>query len=236
MQRPDQTVSTVLVVDDEDDILELLTYNLQRAAIKTLTARNGVEAISIARHHPVDLIILDFLMPRMDGLETCRRIRQDSHLRYIPILFFTVRSGEEDHIRGLDSGADSYLPKTSSMGVIISQVRALIRGVGRQDTAPAKLAVHDLEIDRGRFVVFRKKGDERIELRFPRKEFELLHFLASSPGRVYGRQDLLDRVWGSDVYITERTVDVHVRKIREKLGSKYIETVTGVGYRFADQA
>lgn len=236
MPRSSQQSSTVLIVDDEDDILDLLTYNLQSVGINTLTARDGVEAIDIARRNEVDLIILDIMMPQMDGLEACRRIRRDSRLRQIPILFLTARSGEEDHIRGLDCGADSYLPKTSGIGVIISQVRALMRGVGRAATAPATLAVHDLEIDRDRFVVFRKKGDDRIELRFPRKEFELLHFLASSPGLVYNRQNLLDRVWGSDVYITERTVDVHVRKIREKLGSKYIETVKGVGYRFKAQA
>ncbi len=226
---------TILVVDDEDDILDLLTYNLQRDDLHTLTAHDGLEALEQAQQHLPDLVILDIMMPRLDGLETCRRLRQDPRLRHIPILMLTALSGEEDHIRGLDVGADSYLPKTSAIGVIVSQAKALLRGVERQEQPPTLLSIHDLEIDRDRYLVFKHEAGERVEMRFPRKEFELLHFLASYPGKVFSRQELLDRVWGTDVYVVDRTVDVHVRKIREKLGSSYIETVKGVGYKFAEQ-
>ena len=227
--------STILIVDDEDDILDLLTYNLQRDGLNTLTAHDGLEALDQAQRHLPDLVILDIMMPRLDGLEPCRRLRQDPRLRHIPILMLTALSGEDDHIRGLDVGADSYLPKTSAIGVIVSQARALLRGVERQEQPPTLLSLHDLEIDRDRYLVFKREQGERVELRFPRKEFELLHFLASYPGKVFSRQELLDRVWGTDVYVVDRTVDVHVRKIREKLGSHYIETVKGVGYKFAEQ-
>jgi len=225
----------ILVVDDEDDILDLLEYNLQRDGFSTVTARDGLEALEKAHGEDPDLVILDIMMPRLDGLETCRRFRQDPRLRHIPILMLTARSGEDDHIEGLEVGADSYLPKSSAIGVIVSQAKALLRGAERLEQPSNLVRIHDLEIDRDRYLVFKKAGgEEREELRFPRKEFELLHFLASYPGKVFSRQELLDKVWGTEVYVVDRTVDVHVRKIREKLGSDYIETVKGVGYKFAE--
>ena len=226
--------SKILIVDDEDDILDLLTYNLQRAGLETLTARDGIGALDLAQKHAPDLVILDIMMPRLNGLETCQRLRQDARLRHIPILMLTALSGEDDHIEGLDVGADSYLPKTSGIGVIVSQAKALLRSGIRKEASPARLAIHDLEIDRDRYLVFKQGPDGREELRFPRREFELLHFLANSPGRVFRRQELLDSVWGTEVYVVDRTVDVHVQKIREKLGKKYITTVKGVGYKFAE--
>ncbi len=235
MPTANDTASTVLIVDDEDDILDLLTYNLERAGLKTVTASDGIGALHQAQRHNPDLIMLDIMMPRLDGLKTCRRFRQDPHLRHIPILMLTALTGEHDHIRGLDVGADSYLPKTSAVGVIVSQVKALLRGVERLEKPPSLLSIHDLEIDRDRYLVIKRRGDDRTELRFPRKEFELLHFLASSPGRVFDRQELLNQVWGKNVFVVDRTVDVHVRKIREKIGSKYIVTVKGVGYKFAER-
>ena len=235
MPTTNETTSKVLIVDDEHDILDLLTYNLERAGLETLTAHDGIEALDQIQRHTPDLVILDIMMPRLDGLQTCRRLRQDPHLRHIPILMLTALSSEDDHIRGLDVGADSYLPKTSAVGVIVSQVKALLRGVERLDKPPTLLSVHDLEIDRDRYLVFKQQGDERIELRFPHKEFELLHFFASYPGKVFGRQELLERVWGANVQVIDRTVDVHVRKIREKLGSSYILTIKGVGYKFTEQ-
>lgn len=227
---------TVLIVDDEDDILDLLAYNLERASMAPLKARNGLEALDLAQQQPVDLIILDVMMPGMDGLETCRRLRRHSRLRQIPILILTARSAEEDHIAGLDYGADSFLPKSVGLGVIISQVRAMLRGVQRQGAKGTSnvLTVLDLEIDPDRYLVHKTKKGQRTEMRFPRKEFELLHFLASTPGVVYRRADILNHIWGDEVHILDRTVDVHVRKIRKKLGKKYIETVKGVGYRFTD--
>jgi len=227
---------TILVVDDEDDILDLLQYNLEKEGFRTATARDGLEAIAKAEELQPELIVLDIMMPRMDGIEACRRIRQHARLRTTPILMLTALGGEEDHVRGLDVGADSYLPKSSAVGVIVSQVKALLRGVRRHEEPPDLLRIHDIEIDRDRYLVFQRQDGERVELRFPRKEFELLHFLASHPGKVFTRQELLDQVWGTDVYVVDRTVDVHVRKIREKIGSAYIETVKGVGYKFAEVA
>ncbi len=234
MSSPPKQRPIILIVDDEDDILELLEFNLQRNGFDTLTARDGLVALDQAHRHLPDLVILDVMMPRLDGLETCRRFRQNPLLRHIPILMLTALSGEDDHVRGLDVGADSYLPKTSAIGVILSQAKALLRSTARQEQPPTRISIHDLEIDRDRYLVFKHEAGERVELRFPRKEFELLHFLARYPGKVFTREELLDRVWGRDVYVVDRTVDVHVRKIREKLGNAYIETVKGVGYKFAE--
>ena len=234
MNAADKDAPVVLLVDDEDDILDLLAYNFRCAGLATTTALNGQAALETARRQPPDLVVLDIMMPRMNGHDACRAFRKDAKLRHIPVLMLTALSGDDNHIKGLDVGADSYLPKTTSIDVIISQAKALLRGVRRREESPARLVVHDLEIDRDRYVVFRHKDGERIALRFPRKEFELLHFLASSPGLVFTRNELLDRVWGTDVYVVNRTVDVHVRKIREKLGKEYIDTIKGVGYKFTE--
>lgn len=224
----------ILIVDDEDDILDLLQYNLKRNGFETLVARDGVTALDRARTESPDLIILDIMMPGMSGIDVCRRIRQDAHLRTIPVLMLTARTEEEDQVKGLDVGADIYLGKPVSVPILISQIKALLRSAQRSETPPDLLRVHDFEINRDRYLVYQVEGDESTELRFPRKEFELLYFLASHPGRVFSRQELLDEVWGRDVYVVDRTVDVHVRKIREKLGSEYIETVKGVGYKFKE--
>lgn len=222
----------ILVVDDEEDILDLITYNLEREGYQAETATDGVEALEKAEALEPDLIVLDIMMPRLDGLETCRRLRQHARLRTTPIMMLTARTEEEDMVRGLDVGADIYLSKPVSVPVLLSQIRALLRGASRQQTPPDLLRVHNLEINRDRYLVFQKVAGEIVELRLPRKEFELLHFLASNPGKVFSRHELLDQIWGQDVFVVDRTVDVHVRKIREKLGNEYVETVKGVGYRF----
>lgn len=224
--------ATILVVDDEEDIVDLLEYNYAREGFNVLIARDGTEAIEKATAEKPDLVVLDIMMPRMDGIEVCRRLRQDALLRHTPILMLTARTSEQDHVKGLDVGADIYLSKPISIPVLLSQTRALLRGARRSDEPPDLVRVEGLEINRARYLVYEHIDAERIELRLPRKEFELLYFLASNPGRVYSRQELLDEVWGTDVYVIDRTVDVHVRKIREKLSSDYIETVKGVGYRF----
>lgn len=226
---------TILIVDDEDDILTLLQYRLEQEGFRTETARDGVEALEQAEATQPDLIVLDIMMPRMDGNEVCRRLRRHAQLRTTPILMLTALSGEEDHLRGLEEGADDYVTKSSSIEIIVSHAKALLRSSRRHETPPDRLRIHDIEINRDRYLVFRDAGrGEPEELRFPRKEFELLHFLAAHPGKVFSRQELLDQVWGTDVYVVDRTVDVHVRKIREKLGSDYIETVKGVGYKFME--
>ncbi|ARA93661.1 DNA-binding response regulator [Rhodothermaceae bacterium RA] len=224
------------MVDDEEDIVDLLQYNLEREGFATLVARNGAEALEQAEVERPNLIILDIMMPVMDGIEVCRRLRQDARLRTTPILMLTALGEEEDHVRGLETGADIYLAKPISVPILLSQVRALLRGARRHETPPDLLKILDLEVDRDRYLVYREEGGERVSIRFPRKEFELLYFLAAHPGKVFTRQELLDQVWGRDVYVVDRTVDVHVRKIREKLGSEYIETVKGVGYKFRERA
>ncbi len=235
MAAAEDAPPTILLVDDEEDLLTLLQYNLEQEGFRTLLARDGAEALDRARAEAPALIVLDIMMPRMDGIEVCRRIRQDAHLRTTPILMLTARTEEEEQVRGLDVGADIYLSKPVSVPVLVSQAKALLRTTARSETPPDTVTVHDLEIDRDRYLVFRTEGDaEREEIHFPRKEFELLYFMAAHPGKVFSRQELLDEVWGTDVYVVDRTVDVHVRKIREKLDSRYIETVKGVGYRFME--
>jgi Response regulators consisting of a CheY-like receiver domain and a winged-helix DNA-binding domain len=226
----------VLVVDDEEDLLSLLEYNLEQEGFEVVLARDGVEAIEQTRKHEPDLIILDVMMPKMDGIEVCERLRKDAHLRTIPIMMLTARTEEEDKVEGLDVGADIYLGKPVSVSVIVSQTEALLRSARRHADPPDQIQVHNLRIDRDRYLVYQKNGEEgeENELRMPRKEFELLYFLASHPGKVFSRQEILDEVWGPDVYVVDRTVDVHVRKIRQKIGSEYIETVKGVGYRMKE--
>ncbi|MFT5141610.1 MAG: two-component system alkaline phosphatase synthesis response regulator PhoP [Rhodothermales bacterium] len=225
----DTSKQKILVVDDEDDLLDLLRYNLEKEGFSVIEARDGLEGISMAEKHAPDLIILDVMMPRMDGVEACRRIRQHATLSSTPIVMLTARGSEEDQVSGLDVGADIYLTKPISLPVLMSQVRATLRGANRSDEVPDVVKVHGLTIDRTRYVVEISGQTEPMHL--PRKEFELLRHFAANPGRVFSRQQLLDAVWGPDVYVVDRTVDVHVRKIREKVGEDLIETVKGVGYR-----
>jgi len=228
---------TILVVDDEEDLLSLLEYNLEQEGFEVVLARDGVEAIEQTRTHEPDLIVLDVMMPKMDGIEVCEQLRKDAHLRTTPIMMLTARTEEEDKVEGLDVGADIYLGKPVSVSVIVSQAKALLRSTRRHADPPDQIEVHNLRIDRDRYLVYQTPQDEdgeETELRLPRKEFELLYFLATHPGKVFSRQEILDEVWGRDVYVVDRTVDVHVRKIREKIGSEYIETVKGVGYRMKE--
>lgn len=223
---------TILLVDDEEDLLDLLTYALHREGFRVVTAQDGADALRTAQAERPDLIVLDIMMPKMDGIEACQRLREDANLRLVPILMLTARSTERDEILGLDAGADDYLTKPTSPNLLVSRVRALLRRSERTEAATTtQLRVHDLTIDRDRYLVTRNGGET---FRLPRKEFELLYFLASHPGKVFTREDLLDQVWGPDVYVVDRTVDVHVRKIREKIGSEYIETVKGVGYKLTE--
>jgi two-component system, OmpR family, alkaline phosphatase synthesis response regulator PhoP len=228
--------ATILLVDDEEDLLELLQYALEREGFTVVTAQDGAEGLRQAQLTRPDLIVLDIMMPRMDGIELCNRLREDAHLRLTPILMLTARSNESDEIVGLDAGADDYLTKPTSAALLVSRVRALLRRSERAESASTSLLrVHDLVIDRARYVVSRlADGEEVDQFRLPRKEFELLYFLAGHPGKVFSREDLLNNVWGQDVYVVDRTVDVHVRKIREKIGSPYIETVKGVGYKLKE--
>ncbi|MEZ4777091.1 MAG: response regulator transcription factor [Bacteroidia bacterium] len=216
----------VMIVDDEVDILDLLEYNLEKEGYKVIKAMDGEEAVKQAREHKPDLILLDIMMPRMDGIETCRQIREIKGMKGVFIVFLTARSEEYSELAGFDAGADDYIPKPVKPRVLLSRIRAILRR-DMEEGDTDKLIVHDLEIIRDEYIV--KKGEEIISL--PRKEFELLQFLASHPGKVFKREKLLEKVWG-DVFVVDRTVDVHVRKLREKIGETYIQTVKGVGYKF----
>lgn len=221
---------TILVVDDEQDLLDLIEYNLRREGYDVLRAENGKDGIQMAKEHMPNLVLLDIMMPKMDGIEVCDRMREDPALTHIPIIFLTARSDEKTEIEGLNKGADDFITKPISTSKLISRIKAVLRRFEETGEKVQKLNVHDLEIDRDRYIVTR--GGKEFQL--PRKEFELLYYLASKKGKVRDRQTLLNKVWGNNIYVVDRTVDVHVRKIREKLGDHYIETVKGVGYRFKE--
>lgn len=221
---------TILVVDDEQDLLDLIEYNLKKEGFDVLKAEDGKEGIDVARQHNPDLVLLDIMMPKMDGMEVVERMRGDENLSHIPIIFLTARGDEKTEVEGLDKGGDDYITKPISTTKLISRIKAVLRRFEETNQMADKIEVHDIVIDKDRYIV--TKGDE--EFQMPRKEFELLYFLASRKGKVMDRQTLLNQVWGNDVYVVDRTVDVHVRKIREKIGSEYIETVKGVGYKFKE--
>jgi len=221
---------TILVVDDEQDLLDLIEYNLKKEGFKVLKAENGEQGIMAAREHKPNLVLLDIMMPKMGGIEVCDQMRSDPELKHIPIIFLTARSDERTEIEGLDKGADDFITKPISTTKLISRIKAVLRRFDENQEQVQVLEVHDLKIDKDRYIVLR--GNEEFQL--PRKEFELLYYLASKRGKVRDRQTLLNKVWGDNIYVVDRTVDVHVRKIREKLGDHYIETVKGVGYRFKE--
>jgi two-component system, OmpR family, alkaline phosphatase synthesis response regulator PhoP len=221
---------TILVVDDERDLLDLIEYNLKKEGFKVLKAENGEEGISKAKEHKPDLILLDIMMPKMDGLEAVEIMRKDDDLKKTPIIFLTARSDEKTEIDGLNKGGDDYITKPISTTKLVSRIKAVLRRFDDSEQTANKLEVHDLQIDKDRYIVLQEGN----EFQLPRKEFELLFFLASRKGKVLDRQTLLNKVWGDNIYVVDRTVDVHVRKIREKLGDHYIETVKGVGYRFKE--
>ncbi len=224
----------ILIADDEQDIRDLLAYNLTREGFAVETAANGKEALEKIEQTPMALVVLDIMMPEMDGFEACRAIRANPKTAQIPVLFLTARSGEVDQIVSLELGADDYVQKPVSPRILVARVKSLLRRFDRSEqTQPVlneKIVSAGVKIDRSSYKVFVNEK----ETFFPRKEFELLYFLAAHPGRIYKREVLLDEVWGRDTFVVERTVDVHIFKVREKLGDygKRIETVKGVGYRY----
>lgn len=222
----------ILLVDDEKDIVEFLQYNLTQEGFAVFTAYNGKDALKQLSQNP-DLIILDIMMPEMNGYDVCKSIRKDPEHEHTPIIFLTAKSGEVDEILGLELGANDYIQKPISPRKLIARVKSNLRNVetaAEDKNIQPIITIGPLNIDRGKYIV----SIDGKEMIFPRKEFEVLFFLAKNPGRVYSRDDLLKDVWGSDVYVVDRTVDVHIRKIREKLGryADLIETIKGVGYKF----
>lgn len=219
----------ILVVDDEPDIVELIAYNLKREGYQVYTASNGQEAVTAAKRVMPDLIILDIMMPKMDGIEACRVMRAMPEFKSTFMVFLTARSEEYSEIAGFNVGADDYIAKPIKPRALLSRINAILRrNVQQEDLPENKLEIADLVIDREAFLVFR--NGEKIVL--AKKEFELLYLLASKPGKVYTREVILKSIWEDSVVVTNRTIDVHVRKLREKIGDKYVATVKGVGYKF----
>lgn len=219
----------ILLVDDEKDILELISFNLEKEGYDVSTAKNGREAVDVAHKTLPDLILMDVMMPEMDGMEACRLIREDASLSNVLIAFLTARNEDYSQIAGFDAGADDYIAKPIKPRVLVSRVKALLRRQPQgAETSSAAGGGKGIVIDKNRYIVIRD-GEE---LYFPRKEFELLTLLSSQPGRVFTRDIILSNVWGNDVVVGDRTIDVHIRKLREKLGENYIKTIKGVGYKF----
>ena len=217
----------ILIADDEPDILEIIQFNLQAEGYEVTTARNGDEALDKAKKVQPDLIILDIMMPGKNGIEVCNLLRLNPAFRQTLVVFLTALSDEGSEIKGLETGADDYISKPISPKVLVSKVNALFRRVQKPE-AKGIMQVGDLEIDRERYIV-KYQGQEII---LARKEFELLYLLASKPGKVFLRNEILNQIWGTDVIVGDRTIDVHIRKIRQKLNLDCITTVKGVGYKF----
>lgn len=224
-------MESILIIDDEDDIRDILSYNLQKEGFKVHQASTGKEGILKAQQEVPDLVLLDVMMPEMDGIEVCQILRDDPKTKHISICFLTARSEDYSQIAGLDAGADDYVAKPVKPKVLASRIKAILRRKNNGDQAYESKPKSDLIIDREKYIVL-KKGEP---IHLPRKEFELLALLASKPGKVYERDIILETIWGSGIVVGDRTIDVHIRKLREKIGDKYIKTVKGVGYKFREK-
>jgi two-component system alkaline phosphatase synthesis response regulator PhoP len=219
----------ILIVDDEPDILELIEYNLKKEGYQVYSARNGQEAVAEAKRTQPDLIVLDIMMPKMDGIEACRVMRTMPEFKNTFMVFLTARSEEYSEIAGFNVGADDYIAKPIKPRALVSRINAILRrNSPPEEITDNKLEVGDLVIDREAYLVY-KKG---VKVVLAKKEFELLYLLASKPGKVYTREVILKNIWEDSVVVTNRTIDVHVRKLREKLGDDCVSTVKGVGYKF----
>jgi two-component system alkaline phosphatase synthesis response regulator PhoP len=221
--------SRILIVDDEQDIIELLEYNLTKEGYDVRTANNGIKAIEEAKDFLPQLILMDIMMPKMDGVEACRKIREIPKLKESYVIFLTARSEEFSEIAAFEAGADDFITKPIKPRALISRVSAFFRRGTKSTNEKESVTIKDLVIDRSSYTVM--QGPNKIIL--PKKEFELLYFLANRPNTVFNRDELLKNIWGTDVYVVPRTVDVHIRKIREKIGEEYITTIKGIGYKFA---
>lgn len=229
-QEPMLANKKILVVDDEEDILEFLSYNLEKEGAKVYTAKNGLLAIEVAMNKKPDLILLDVMMPEMDGVETCMRLRERPETKNVIIAFLTARGEDYSQIAGFEAGADDFITKPIKPRVLISRLKALLRRKRSAIQSDPIIELESLKIDRDRYLVIK----DEVELNLPKKEFELLALLISTPGKVFTRESILSSVWGDDVVVGDRTIDVHIRKLREKIGSSHIKTIKGVGYKFED--
>jgi two-component system alkaline phosphatase synthesis response regulator PhoP len=226
----ERTNHRVLIVDDEPDIIELLKYNLEKEGYEVKTAADGEKAIGVAREFVPELILLDIMMPKLDGVETCRRLREIGDLSEAHIIFLTARGEEYSEVAAFDVGADDYITKPIKPRALMSRINAIFRRDSSKGVSSGSdiIKIADLEIDKTSYILY-KNG---VGITLPKKEFELIYFLANNPNKVYSREDILKHIWGQDVYVLARTVDVHIRRIREKIGEGYIKTIKGVGYKF----
>ena len=216
----------ILLVDDEPDIVEIIRFNLEQNGYQISTASDGLEAIKVAEKEIPHLIIMDVMMPNLDGIETCERLRQDDRFSDTIIMFLTARGEDYSYVAAFDSGADDYVTKPIKPKVLVSKVKGLLRRLKEKESKNV-FVFNKLTIDRDSYKVI----NEDKELSLPRKEFELLFLLASKPGKVFTREKIMDKIWGGDV-VGDRTIDVHIRKLREKIGNRYFKTVKGIGYKF----
>ncbi len=223
----------ILLVDDEPDILEIISYNLKSNGFEVFTALNGVKALKKAKSIIPDLIILDVMMPEMDGIETCEEIRKIPELNDTIITFLTARSEDYSQLAGFDAGADDYINKPIKPKLLVGKVKSLLRRLNKNKVTESKNIINlgDLIIDREEYKITLNKN----EILLPRKEFELLYLLASKPGKVFKREVILEKIWGHEVVVGDRTIDVHIRKLREKLGDSRFKTIKGVGYKFKNK-
>ena len=220
----------ILLVDDEPDILEIIGYNLSAEGYQIITADNGIRAIKKAKKERPQLIIMDVMMPEMDGIEACEQIRKIPELKHTIIAFLTARGEDYSQMAGFDAGADDYITKPIKPKVLTSKVKALLRRLNEEDSTQEIFEIGGLIINREEY----KISHHGIEMILPKKEFELLSLLANKPNRVFKREEILDKVWGNEVIVGGRTIDVHIRKLREKIGDDCFKTVKGVGYKFVD--
>jgi two-component system alkaline phosphatase synthesis response regulator PhoP len=218
----------ILLVDDEADILEIVGYNLSQEGYQISTAVNGREAVAKAKKVLPHLIIMDVMMPEMDGMEACENIRKIPELSNVIITFLTARSEDYSQVAGFDAGADDYITKPIKQKLLVSKVKALLRRLKETEKDSETLNVGGIEINREEYKIVK----DNVEIVLPRKEFELFYLLATKPGKVFKREEILDKVWGNDVVVGGRTIDVHIRKLREKIGDDFFKTVKGVGYKF----
>lgn len=217
----------ILLVDDEQDILEILSYNLSQEGYQVVTASNGREAVAKAKKELPQLIIMDVMMPEMDGIEACENIRKIAELENTIITFLTARSEDYSQLAGFDAGADDYITKPIKPKILVSKVKALLRRFKNENEVSDVLRVGEIEINREEYKIIHHNE----EIILPRKEFELFYLLATKPGKVFTREEILDKVWGNEVVVGGRTIDVHIRKLREKIGDDFFKTIKGVGYK-----
>ena len=221
-------IPKILIVDDDPDIIEILRYNLSLAGYKVKAASNGKEAIKKAKIFIPEIILLDVMMPEMDGIEACRLIREISSLNNSRIIFLSARNEDYTQLSAFDAGADDYISKPVKPKILLKKISSIFKRIHKKENKIQLIDLGEIKIDRNKYLVFINKN----EIQLPKKEFELFFLLASKPGNVFSRDEIMNKVWGSDVIVGDRTIDVHIRKLREKIGDLYFKTVKGIGYKF----